>query len=155
LTAENTASARPALADLEVGQTVIETAIPVSRADLIAYAAASGDHNHIHWNERFAREVGLPDVIAHGMLTMGSVVAKITDWAGDPGAVADVRTRFTSMVVVPDAESGTPDQPTAQLDLTAKVGALDPENGVARLDLEVASAGEKVLGRTQVKVRLR
>lgn len=153
MTAEH--AARPALADLEVGERVIETAVPVSRADLIAYAAASGDHNHIHWNERYAREVGLPDVIAHGMLTMGSVLTKVTDWAGDPGAIADARTRFTSMVVVPDAESGPPSTPTAQLDLTAAVGAIDADAGIVRLDLEVASAGEKVLGRTQVKVRLR
>ena len=144
----------PALAALEAGQTVIDTMIPVSRADLIAYAAASGDHNHIHWNERYAREVGLPNVIAHGMLTMGSVIARITDWAGDPGAVVDARTRFTSMVVVPDAESGVPSTPTAELALTATVGAIDAEAGVVRLDLTVHAADEAVLGRTQVKVRL-
>ncbi|SMY10500.1 MaoC/PaaZ C-terminal domain-containing protein [Brevibacterium jeotgali] len=149
-----TNTTRPALASLEAGQTVIDTMIPVSRADLIAYAAASGDHNHIHWNERYAREVGLPNVIAHGMLTMGSVIARITDWAGDPGAVVDARTRFTSMVVVPDADSGVPSTPTAELALTATVGAIDAETGVVRLDLTVHAADEAVLGRTQVKVRL-
>ena len=149
-----TNTTRPTLASLEAGQTVIDTTIPVSRADLIAYAAASGDHNHIHWNERYAREVGLPNVIAHGMLTMGSVVARVTDWAGDPGAVVDARTRFTSMVAVPDAESGVPSTPTAELALTATGGAIDAESGIVRLDLTVHAADEAVLGRTQVKVRL-
>ena len=144
----------PVLASLEAGQTVIDTTIPVSRADLIAYAAASGDHNHIHWNERYAKEVGLPDVIAHGMLTMGSVLARVTDWAGDPGAIVDARTRFTEMVAVPDAEAGAPSTPTAELALTATVGALDAESGIVRLDLAVHAADEAVLGRTQVKVRL-
>lgn len=150
----DTTTARPTLTSLEVGQTVIDTTIPVSRADLIAYAAASGDHNHIHWNERYAVEVGLPNVIAHGMLTMGSVVARVTDWAGDPGAVVDARTRFTSMVVVPDAETGVPSTPTAELALTATIGALDADTGIVRLDLAVHSGDDAVLGRTQVKVRL-
>lgn len=146
--------ARPTLASVDVGQTVIDTTIPVSRADLIAYAAASGDQNHIHWNERYAKEVGLPNVIAHGMLTMGSVLARVTDWTGDPGSVVDARTRFTSMVVVPDAETGVPSTPTAELALTATVGAVDADTGIVRLDLAVASDDEAVLGRTQVKVRL-
>jgi hypothetical protein len=150
----NTAAPRPTIDSLAVGDTVIDTTIPVSRADLIAYAAASGDHNHIHWNERYAKEVGLPNVIAHGMLTLGSVVARVTDWTGDPGSVLDAKTRFTSMVVVPDAESGLPTTPTAQLVLTATVGAVDAESGVVRLDLAVSAADETVLGRTQVKARL-
>lgn len=150
----NTAAPRPSIDALSVGDTVIDTTIPVSRADLIAYAAASGDHNLIHWNERYAKEVGLPNVIAHGMLTLGSVVARVTDWTGDPGSVLDARTRFTSMVVVPDAESGPPTAPTAQLALTATVGAIDADAGVVRLDLAVSAGDDSVLGRTQVKVRL-
>ncbi|GAA4284741.1 MaoC family dehydratase [Brevibacterium daeguense] len=144
----------PRLADLEVGRTVVSARIPISRADLVRYAGASGDYNHIHWNERFAREVGLDNVIAHGMLTMGSVVARISEWAVDPGAIVDYRTRFTAPVVVPDAESGAPDAPTAFLGMTATVGAIDADGGTARLDVEVTSGEEKVLGRTQVKVRL-
>jgi hypothetical protein len=144
----------PKLADLEVGRTVVSARIPLSRADLVRYAGASGDYNHIHWNERFAREVGLDNVIAHGMLTMGSVISRIGEWAVDPGAIIDYRTRFTAPVVVPDAETGAPDTPTAFLGMTATVGAIDSEGGTARLDVEVTSGEEKVLGRTQVKVRL-
>lgn len=145
----------PKLADLEVGRTVVSADIPVSRADLVRYAGASGDYNFIHWNERFATEVGLDNVIGHGMLTMGAVIARIGDWAVDPGAIVDYRTRFTSPVVVPDAESGAPDTPTAFLSMTATVGAVDAEAGIARLDVEVTSGEETVLGRTQVKVRLK
>lgn len=148
-------AARPQIADLEVGQVVITESIGLSRADLIRYAGASGDLNTIHWSERYAKEVGLPDVIAHGMLTMGSTVARITDWAQDPGAVVDYRTRFTSPVVVPDAASGSPEQETAKLEVTATVGAIDAESKIVRLDVEATCDGSAVLGRTQVKVRLR
>ena len=147
-------SKAPVLTELEVGQEVLNRTIPISRADLVRYAGASGDYNTSHWNERFAKEVGLPNVIAHGMLTLGSVVARVTDWTGDPGSVLDARTRFTSMVVVPDAESGPPTAPTAQLALTATVGAIDADAGVVRLDLAVSAGDDSVLGRTQVKVRL-
>ncbi|GAA2010353.1 MaoC/PaaZ C-terminal domain-containing protein [Brevibacterium samyangense] len=145
---------RPTLSSLEVGQVVLTEQVPVSRASLVKYAGASGDFNHIHWNERFAKEVGLPNVIAHGMLTMGSVAGRITDWTGDPGSVVDLRTRFTAPVVVPDSESGAPDQPTAFLDLMATVQKIDAEAGTATLAVEVTVDGEKVLGRTQAVVRL-
>ena len=75
--------------------------VAVDRARLIAYAAASGDHNRIHWDERFARSVGLPDVIAHGMWTMGAAAELVARWAGDPTAVVGYRTKFTAPVVVP------------------------------------------------------
>lgn len=147
-------SLAPSLDDLEVGRTVVRAQIPLSRADLVRYAGASGDFNHIHWSERFAKEVGLDDVIAHGMLTMGSVIARIGEWAVDPGAIVDYRTRFTAPVVVPDAASGAPDAPTASLLMSATVGAIDTDASLVRLDVEVLSGEEKVLGRTQVKVRL-
>ena len=104
-------SKAPVLTELEVGQEVLNRAIPISRADLVRYAGASGDYNTIHWNERFAKEVGLPNVIAHGMLTMALAVGPITQWAGNPGAVIDYRTRFTKPVVVPDAETDHPNSP--------------------------------------------
>lgn len=147
-------SKSPVLTELEVGQEVISRTIPISRADLVRYAGASGDYNTIHWNERFAQEVGLPNVIAHGMLTMALAVGPVTQWAGDPGAVIDYRTRFTKPVVVPDAESGSPEQPTVELAVTAAVGAIDEESSTVRLDVDVTAEGTKVLGRTQVKVRL-
>ena len=80
---------------------------PVRRVNLVMYAGASGDFNPIHWNERFAKTVGLPDVIAHGMYTMAQAGRFVTDWAGDPGAIVDYGVRFSSMVVVPDDEQGT------------------------------------------------
>jgi hypothetical protein len=155
------APAGPAAADLSVGEVVLERTIGFSRADLVRYAGASGDFNYIHWNERFAREVGLPNVIAHGMLTMATVVSPIVQWLGDPGAVLDYRTRFTSPVVVPDATSGVPEEPTAFVNIVAKVGALDPEAGTARIDVTATLPADgdakpvSVLGRTQVKVALR
>ncbi len=79
--------------------------IEVTAADLVHYAGASGDRNPIHWNERFAREVGLPGVIAHGMFTMGAAVNVVVDWLGDPGRVVDYGVRFTRPVEVPDPGS--------------------------------------------------
>lgn len=147
-------SKAPVLTELEVGQEVLSRTISISRADLVRYAGASGDYNTIHWNERFAKEVGLPNVIAHGMLTMALAVGPITQWAGNPGAVIDYRTRFTKPVVVPDAENGSPEQPTVELAVTATAGAVDEDNGTVRLDVNVTAEDTSVLGRTQVKVRL-
>lgn len=144
----------PRLSELAVGDVVASASIDLSRADLVRYAGASGDFNPIHWNERFAREVGLDGVIAHGMLTMAAAVTVVTDWAGDPGRVLEYGTRFTKPVPVPDAESGTPETPTQSLDVTATVGALDPEAATARIDLVATAAGAKVLGRAQALVRV-
>jgi acyl dehydratase len=92
--------------DVEVGQEIPAADYPVRRVNLVMYAGASGDFNPIHWNERFAKAVGLPDVIAHGMFTMAQGGRFLTDWAGDPAAVVDYGVRFSSMVVVPDTEEG-------------------------------------------------
>ncbi|MEO3796579.1 MaoC family dehydratase [Nonomuraea sp. B10E15] len=91
---------------VEVGQELAPVDYHVRRSNLVMYAGASGDFNQIHWNERFARMVGLPDVIAHGMYTMAQAGRFVTDWAGDPGAVVDYGVRFSSMVVVPDDDRG-------------------------------------------------
>ncbi|SDQ78836.1 MaoC family dehydratase [Thermostaphylospora chromogena] len=93
--------------DVEVGQEIPPVDYPVRRVNLIMYAGASGDFNPIHWSERFAKTVGLPDVIAHGMFTMAQAGRFVSDWAGDPGAVVDLSVRFSSMVVVPDDDQGT------------------------------------------------
>src|SRR5690606_16276525 len=92
--------------DVEIGQEIPPVDYPVRRVDLIKYAGASGDFNPIHWNERFAKAVGLPDVIAHGMFTMAQAGRFVCDWAGDPGAIVDFGVRFSSMVVVPDDDKG-------------------------------------------------
>jgi acyl dehydratase len=139
--------ARPALADLTVGQQVAEAQVTVDRARLVRYAGASGDFNPIHWNERVATAVGLPGVIAHGMWTMGAAVSVVTDWLGDPGAVVDYQVRFTRPVPVPDPGE-------VAVGVVATVGAVDVEAGTARIDLTVSVEGARVLGKAQAVVRL-
>jgi len=141
------ASPAPRLGGLAVGDVVAQRTLEVDRARLVRYAGASGDFNPIHWNERFATQVGLPGVIAHGMWTMGAAVGVVTDWTGDPGAVVDYQTRFARPVPVPD-----PGVATAEV--TATVGALDPEAGTARIDLTVVVEGQRVLAKAQAVVRL-
>src|SRR5438105_994792 len=88
--------------DVEVGTALPTLTFPVQRINLVQYCGASGDFNIIHWNETTAKLVGLPDVIAHGMFTMASAGRLVTDWAGDPGAIVEYGTRFSSPVVVPE-----------------------------------------------------
>ncbi|GAA2719938.1 MaoC family dehydratase [Cellulomonas aerilata] len=139
--------ARPSLVDLAVGDVVGTRTLEVDRSRLVRYAGASGDFNLIHWNDRVAREVGLPGVIAHGMWTMGAAVSLVADWAGDPGAVVDYGVRFTRPVPVPDPGA-------AVVEVTGTVGALDAEAGTARIDLTVTCDGARVLGKAQAVVRL-
>ena len=92
-------------ADVEAGAEIAPRQYQVTRADLVRYCGASGDFNVIHWNERIARSVGLPDVIAHGMFTMAQAARYVTDWAGDPGAMTEFGVRFSAPVVVPDDDA--------------------------------------------------
>lgn len=139
---------RPVLDELEVGQAIGTRTVTVRRQDLVRYAGASGDLNPIHWNDRFATEVGLPGVIAHGMFTMGSAITLVSDWAGDPGAVVDYGVRFTRPVPVPDPGEAT-------IEVSGVVGAVDREAGTVRIDLTVSTGeGVRVLGRAQAVVRL-
>ncbi len=122
---------------------------PVTRETLVRYAGASGDFNPIHWNEKFAREVGLPDVIAHGMFTMAAAIRVVTDWTGDPAAVIDYGVRFTKPVIVPNDDKG------AVIHVTAKVAAkLDDTAHTIRIDLTATSSDQKVLGMSRATVRL-
>ncbi|WP_275004491.1 MaoC family dehydratase [Promicromonospora iranensis] len=138
---------RPDIAALAVGDVIGTRTVTFDRADLVRYAGASGDFNSIHWNDKVAEGAGLPGVIAHGMLTMGSVVGLVSEWAGDPGAVVDYQTRFTKPVEVPNPG-------TASIEVTATIGVIDADAGTVRVDLAVTVDGAKVLGRTQVLVRL-
>ncbi|MFF1439655.1 MaoC family dehydratase [Streptomyces sp. NPDC058295] len=140
-------TAKIAYDDVEVGTELPARSFPVNRATLVQYAGASGDFNPIHWNEKFAKEVGLPDVIAHGMFTMAEAVRVVTDWIGDPGAIVDYGVRFTKPVVVPNDDQG------AVIEVTGKVGAKLDDNTV-RVDLTVTSDGLKVLGMSRAVVRL-
>lgn len=132
---------------VEVGTLLPAAVFLVYRADLVRYAGASGDFNPIHWNERFARSVGLPDVIAHGMFTMAAAIRVVTDWVGDPAAVVDYGVRFTRPVVVPDDDAGA--QIVVNGTVTEKLG----DRQVA-VELSAVSAGQKVLGRARAVVRL-
>ncbi|MFF3212412.1 MaoC family dehydratase [Streptomyces sp. NPDC002886] len=133
--------------EVEVGTELPAASFPVTRATLVRYAGASGDFNPIHWNEKFATEVGLPDVIAHGMFTMAEAIRVVTDWAGDPAAVVEYGVRFTKPVVVPNDGQG------ALIEVTAKVAAKLDDNRV-RVDLTAMSAGQKVLGMSRAVVAL-
>ena len=138
-------------ADLAVGQEIGTRTLAITRADLVRYAGASGDFNPIHWNERFARQVELPGVIAHGMFTMGAAVQLVTDWAGDPSAVVSYGTRFTKPVPVADVDG----VPGAVVEVAGVIGALDADAGTARVDLTVTLDGQKVLVKAQAQVRIR
>ncbi|MET9431883.1 MULTISPECIES: MaoC family dehydratase [unclassified Streptomyces] len=140
-------TAKIAYDEVEVGTELPAQSFPVTRATLVRYAGASGDFNPIHWNEKFAKEVGLPDVIAHGMFTMAAAIRVVTDWVGDPAAVVEYGVRFTKPVVVPNDDQG------AVIDVTAKVAAKLDDNRV-RVDLTAMSAGQKVLGMSRAVVRL-
>ena len=140
-------TAKIAYTEVEAGTELPAQTFPVTRATLVQYAGASGDFNPIHWNEKFAVEVGLPDVIAHGMFTMAEAIRVVTDWAGDPAAVVEYGVRFTKPVVVPNDDQG------ATVEVSAKVAAkLDDQQ--VRVDITAMSAGQKVLGMSRAVVRL-
>lgn len=140
---------------LEKGQILGTHTVKVNRADLVRYAGASGDFNPIHWNQRFAQEVELPSVIAHGMFTMGSVIDLVSTWVGNPGAVIDYQTRFTKPVVVEDPDGTNPsDFEGTTIEVEGKIGALDAEARTARVDLTVSANGAKVLLKCQAVVQL-
>jgi len=132
--------------EVEVGTEIPAQSYPVDRLNLVMYAGASGDFNPIHWRESFAKKVGLPDVIAHGMFTMAQGGRYVTDWAGDPGAVVDYGVRFSAPVVVPD-EGG------ATLEITGKVEEKLDDNKVV-VALTARSNEQKVLTRAKAVVRL-
>jgi acyl dehydratase len=133
--------------DVEVGTVVSQQTFPVQRVNLIKYAGASGDFNVIHWNERVARAVGLPNVIAHGMFTMAQAARVVTDWVGDPGAVLEYGVRFSSPVVVPDDDRG------AEIVVGGTVTEkLDDNRVVVTLDARVGET--KVLNAARATVQL-
>ena len=139
--------ASPSYHDVQAGAEIAPRQYQVMRRDLVRYAGASGDFNVIHWNERIAKSVGLPDVIAHGMLTMALAGRYLTEWAGDPGAVTEFGVRFSAPVVVPDDDKG------ALVEIAGAVtGKLDG-NQVA-VEITARSGDAKVLTRAHAVVRL-
>ncbi|MER6303251.1 MaoC family dehydratase [Kitasatospora sp. NPDC001539] len=133
--------------EVEVGTELPAQSFPVTRATLVQYAGASGDFNPIHWNERFALEVGLPDVIAHGMFTMAEAIRVVTDWVGDPAAVVEYGVRFVRPVPVPNDGVG------AVIEVSAKVAKKLDDRRV-QVDLLATTGGQKVLGMSKAVVRL-
>ena len=134
-------------ADVSVGEALPGRTVHVDRATLVQYAGASLDRNLIHWDERFAKSVGLPDVIAHGMFTMGAAVEVVSAWAGDAGRIVEYGVRFTKPVVVP-YDGGT------DIEVSAVVKALDEETKRATVEISATCAGAKVLGRALAVVAL-
>ena len=138
----------PSYDEVEVGTELPPRTYQLQRVNLVKYAGASGDFNIIHWNERVAKSVGLPNVIAHGMLTMAQAGKYVTEWAGgDPGAVVEFGVRFSAMVPVPDDDAG------ATVEVSGRVAEKLGDGKVA-IDLAARAADAKVLSRSRAVVRL-
>jgi acyl dehydratase len=129
-----------------VGTELPPLTITLRRDDLVRYAGASGDFNPIHWSDRMAAALGLPGVIAHGMLTMASAVRVVTDWLDDPAELVEYGVRFTKPVVVPDDDKGASVTFSAQVDKVT--------DGLAEIDITALVGDEKVLGRSRAVVRV-
>jgi acyl dehydratase len=132
-------------ATLAKGDIVAERVFPITRDSLVRYAGASGDFNPIHYRDDVAASVGLPGVLAHGLLTMGLAIQPVVEWIGDSGKVLEYQVRFTRPVVVDPLEG-------ASVSVVATVGAI--EEGVARIDLTVSAGDQTVLGKAQARVSL-
>ncbi|MDX6246757.1 MAG: hypothetical protein QOF10_117 [Kribbellaceae bacterium] len=131
---------------VEVGIELPPLTVTLRRDDLVRYAGASGDFNPIHWSDRMAAALGLPGVIAHGMLTMASAARVVTDWLDDPSDLIEYGVRFTKPVVVPDDDKG------ATVTFSAKVDKV--ADGLAEIDITAIAGEEKVLGRARAVVRV-
>jgi acyl dehydratase len=129
---------------IELGQELPPRTVTLTRDTLVRYAGASGDFNPIHYRDDVAESVGLPGVLAHGMLTMGLAVQLVVDWAGDPGRIVDYQVTFTRPVVVDPVDG-------VEVSVTGKVAVLDDDR--ARVDLSVTVDDATVLGKAQVWVR--
>lgn len=133
-------------ANVTVGSVVAERTVHLTRESLVRYAGASGDFNPIHYRDDVAEAVGLPGVLAHGMLTMGLAVETVLPFIGDSGRITDYGVRFARPVIV-DPDKG------AELRIVATVLSVDAESGALRLDLTVTHGETKVLVKAQLGVR--
>jgi acyl dehydratase len=131
---------------LEVGTGLPSLTVRFSRERLVRYAGASTDFNPIHYSEHFAKQAGLPGVIAHGMLTMGTALRIVTNWVGDPGRVISYAVRFTRPVVVPDDADGV------DVEFSGSVSAID--GSLVIVSIDAISEGQKVLGAARAEVDL-
>jgi acyl dehydratase len=133
--------------EVETGAELASASYQAARLNLVKYCGASGDFNVIHWNERIAKSVGLPNVIAHGMFTMAQAGRYVTDWAGPGATVVEFGVRFSSPVVVPDDDIGT------TITVTGQVQEKLDDHRVA-LALTARTADARVLSRARAVVRL-
>lgn len=128
------------------GFTLPARTLTLTRADVVRYAGASTDFNPIHFSDRFARQVGMDQVIVHGMWTMGAALGMVTDWLGDPSLVKEYFVRFTRPIPVPDTDAGT------QVQFSGTI--TDVTEGIATIAIEATHEGAKVLGAARAIVAL-
>ena len=133
---------------IQVGDELPGYEMNFTRDQLVAYAHASGDMNPIHLDEQVAKSVGLPDVISHGMLTMGRAIRVVTDWIEDPTMVIDYSVRMTRPVVVPNTHDGT------KVVFSGKVAQVNPDRTV-RVDLTAVCEGITVLGQAKAIIKFK
>lgn len=141
-------STPPSFSNLSVGQTLPAKTFSITRGDLVNYAGVAGDPNPIHFSDTFASKVGLPGVIAHGMLVMGLVSGYITDWLVDPGSLVEFGVRFSNPVVVPATSA-------AEVVISAKVKTLDEEKNTVELLITATSGESKVLSKATALAKLK
>jgi hypothetical protein len=145
-------------AEFAEGDELPPLSVRLNRTDLVRYAGATGDFNPIHWNDRVAESVGLPGVIAHGMLTMALGGRLVTNWLADPGAVLTYQVRFTRPVPVPDVVAGVDDtEQGALVELSGKLASISAGDGgmrTGKIDITATFDGKTVLGRATATVRL-
>ncbi|QNG19753.1 (3R)-hydroxyacyl-ACP dehydratase subunit HadB [Rhodococcus triatomae] len=132
---------------VQVGDELPSKVITLTRGNLVNYAGVSGDPNPIHWSDEVAKLAGLPNVVAHGMLTMGLGAGFVTAWLGDPGAVTEYNVRFTSPVYVEAHKA-------AAVEFTGKVKSVDEDSKTAVVAIVAKSEGKKIFGRATATVRL-
>ena len=135
-------------ADVTVGEELPERTFELTRGDLVNYAGVAGDANPIHWDEDIAKLAGLPDVIAHGMLTMGLGAGFVSSWTGDPGAVTRYTVRLSQPAIVSAAEG-------ADIEFSGRVKSLDPATRSGVVIVGAKSDGRKIFGLATVDVRFR
>lgn len=133
--------------DIAVGDELPTRTVSLTRGDLVNYAGVSGDVNPIHWHDEVAALASLPDVIAHGMLTMGLGAGFVTGWLGDPGAMIRYGVRLSNYTVIEAASAGT-------VEFTGRIKSVDPETRTAVVVIVAKSAGRKVFGLSTADVRL-
>jgi len=138
----------PSFDDVKVGDELPAHNARLSRGDLVNYAGVAGDANPIHWDEGIAKLAGLPDVIAHGMLTMGVGAGFASAWSGDPGAVTRYAVRLSAPAIVSASEG-------AVIEFSGRIKSLDPATRSGVVIVAAKSDGKKIFGLATLNVRFR